>query len=73
MGWKCPECHMSHNETAQWCVVNGQKVTGFCSDECLESYKAKYDTGGNSSSGGGIGGAIKNAALKDLKSLGKMI
>jgi len=79
MGWKCPECNMNHNRTAKWIVHNGQKVTGFCSEECAESYRAKnpdYDAMATDAaidrkmSGKGLAGkilgGIGKAAMKDI-------
>jgi hypothetical protein len=42
MSWVCPYCKRQHNEIAKWTFVNGRKVSGFCSDSCLESYNAEH-------------------------------
>jgi hypothetical protein len=33
---------MKHNVTAPWRVVNGQKISGFCSDTCADNYAAEH-------------------------------
>jgi len=41
MAHKCPECKRTHNEIASWTLINGKKVSGFCSDSCRTTYEAK--------------------------------
>jgi len=82
MSWKCPWCEITHNRTAQWITHNGQKVTGFCSDECIAAYRAKYpdyDAMATDAAidkkmkgkglAGMILGGIGKAAMRDVKSL----
>jgi len=52
--WKCPYCKLEHNRTAQWIIHNGRKVQGFCSDECVNAYRAKYPETKKKSGLGGL-------------------
>ena len=83
MSWKCPMCKFEHNNTAKWIVHNGQKVTGFCSDECIAAYRSKYPDYDAMASdaaidkkmkgkglAGKILGGLGKAIMRDIKSIG---
>jgi hypothetical protein len=85
MSWVCPYCKRQHNNIAQWTYVNGHEVRGFCSDSCLNSFKALHDNGGSrgggSSSSGvtdadvlmAFTGAVITAPFKILGGAGKLV
>jgi hypothetical protein len=75
-------CKIEHNHIAPWIFHNGRKVTGFCSDECIAAYRAKYpdyDAMATDAAidkkmkgkglAGKILGGIGKAAMRDVKSL----
>ena len=83
MAWKCPWCSMEHNRIAPWINHNGQKVSGFCSDECIAAYRANYPDYDEMATdaaidkkmqgkglAGKILGGIGKAIVRDIKTLG---
>ena len=68
MAWKCPECRINHNNIAQWAIINGKKVTGFCSDGCLNTYRAKHPETGKKPRG--LGGLLLKGVKDTLTGFG---